>query len=69
MTELRSISELKKLLAGDCKIEKIQPPMIASDIEVNVVTITVLCPDGKTQLIRAYREEAQALREFVRSLL
>jgi len=68
MTEFRSISELKKLLADNCKIEKIQPPMIASDIEVNVVTVTVLCPDGKTQTIRAYREEAHALREFVRNL-
>ncbi len=68
MTEFRSISELKKLLAVNCKVEKIQPPMIASDIEVNVVTVTVLCPDGKTQTIRAYREEAHALREFVRKL-
>jgi hypothetical protein len=68
MTEIRAISELKKLLAGRCKIEKIQPPMLASDIEVNVVTVVLLCPDGKTQTIRAYREEAQALREFVRSL-
>jgi hypothetical protein len=26
----------------------------------------VAFPDGRTQTIRAYREEAQALREFIR---
>jgi len=26
-----------------------------------------VCPDGKTQTIRAYREEAQSLREFIRT--
>jgi hypothetical protein len=31
------------------------------------VTLTVAFPDGKTQTIRAYREEAQALREIIRT--
>ena len=66
-SEFRSISELKKLLAADCKIEKINPPVFASDAEVNIVTVTVAFPDGKTQTIRAYREEAHALREFIRT--
>ena len=66
--EFKSISEVKKLIAENCKIEKIQPQIIASDIEVNVVTVTLVCPDGKTHTIRAFREEAHALREFVRNL-
>ena len=65
--EFRSISELKKLLASNCKREKVYPPVFASDAEVNILTITVKCPDGKIQPIRAYREEAHALREFLRT--
>jgi hypothetical protein len=66
-SESKSISELKKLLAANCKIEKINPPIFASDAEVNIVTVTLVCPDRKTQTIRAYREEAQSLREFIRT--
>ena len=65
--EFRPISELKKLLASNCKIEKVYPPVFASDAEVNIVTVIVKRPDGKTQTIRAYREEAHALREFLRT--
>jgi hypothetical protein len=65
--EFRSISELRKLLASNCKIEKVYPPVFASDAEVNIVTVLMNCPDGKTQTIRAYREEAHALREFLRT--
>jgi hypothetical protein len=65
--EFRSISELRKLLASNCKIEKVYPHVFASDAEVNIVTVTVICHDGKTQTIRAYREEAHALREFLRT--
>jgi len=49
-SEFQSIFELKKLLAADCKIEKINPPAFASDAEVNnIVTVTLVCPDGKRQ--------------------
>ena len=65
----RSISELNKLLASNCKIEKVYPSVFASDAEVNIVTVTVKCLDGKTQTIRAYREEAHALREFLRTCI
>ena len=65
--DFKSISELKKLLAANCKIEKIHPPVFASDAEVNIVTVTVAFSDGKTQTIRAYREEAHALREFIKT--
>ena len=59
-SEFKSVSELKKLLAADYKIEKIDPPVFASDADVNIVTVTSVCPNGKTQTIRAYREEAQS---------
>jgi hypothetical protein len=29
--------------------------------------VIVLCPDGKKETIKAYREEAVALREFIRT--
>lgn len=45
-----------------------QPTVFASDAEVNIVIITVACPDGNTQTIKAYREDAQKLREFIRTL-
>lgn len=62
-----AISQLQDLLAKDCKMQKAQPAMFASDAEVNIVTVTVVCPDGTTHTIRAYKEEAQALREFIRA--
>jgi hypothetical protein len=40
---------------------------MASDAEVNIVIVTVLCSDGKKETIKAYREEAIALREFIRT--
>lgn len=66
-SEFNSVSELKKLLDANCKIEKIQPSVFASDAEVNIVIVTVVCPEGKTQTIKTYREEAAALREFIRT--
>ena len=65
MHRIKRSSFLKKLLAINCKIEKIYPPVFASDAEVNIVTVAVKCPYGKVQSIRAYKEEAHALREFL----
>jgi hypothetical protein len=65
---LDSLTQLKRLLDNDYKIEKIQPPVFASDAEVNIVTVTLICPDGKNETIRAYREESRALREYIRNL-
>ena len=62
----KSILELQKYLVGDCKIESVQPPVFASDADVNIVTVTLICPDGNKHSIRAYRDEARALREFIR---
>jgi hypothetical protein len=55
------------MLASNCKVERVYPQVFASDSEVNIVTVTVKCPDGKIQTIRAYREEAHALRELLRT--
>jgi hypothetical protein len=62
-----SILELQELLDRDCKIEKIYPSVLASDAEVNIVTVEVRCPDKNIHKIRAYREEAMNLREFIRT--
>jgi hypothetical protein len=67
MPELNSISELKKLLDANCKIEKVEPPVYASDAEVNIVKVSIVCPDGKSYTIKAYKEEASTLREFIRT--
>jgi hypothetical protein len=68
LVELEPLTKLKRLLDNDYKIEKIQPPVFASEVEVNIVTVTLLCPDGKKETIRAYREESKALREYIRNL-
>jgi hypothetical protein len=62
----KSIIELQRLLSENCKIENVQPQVIASDAETNIVTVTVVCPEGTKHTIRAYREEASALRDFIR---
>jgi hypothetical protein len=67
MPELDSISELKKLLDANCKIEKVEPPVYASDAEVNIVKVSIVCPDGKSHTIKAYKDEASTLREFIRT--
>ena len=62
-----SILKLQGLLNNGCKIEKIYPSVPGSDAEVNIVTVEVKCPDGQIHKIRAYREEASDLREFIRT--
>jgi hypothetical protein len=66
-SETNAISKVKKLLESNYIIEKVQPPVIASDAEVNIVIVTILCPDGKEETIKAYREQPIALREFIRT--
>ena len=62
-----SIIKLKALLDDNCEIEKIYHQVFASDAETNIVTVELICPDGQTHKIRAYREEAQAVREYLRT--
>ncbi|WP_148700869.1 hypothetical protein [Candidatus Nitrososphaera evergladensis] len=61
-----AIDELKALLHKGCKVQKVQPAVFASDAEVNIVIVTVACPDGRIHTVKAYREEAKELREFTR---
>lgn len=67
VSEFNSISEVKKLLEANCKVEKVEPPVFASDAEVNIVRVSIVCPDGKIHTIKAYKDEASALREFIRT--
>jgi hypothetical protein len=53
-----SITKLQELLDANCRIEKVHPPLLASDAEINIVVVSLTCPDGKTHTIKAYREEA-----------
>ncbi|MDW0191309.1 MAG: hypothetical protein QOC37_05195 [Nitrososphaeraceae archaeon] len=64
-----SILKLQGLLDRGCKIEKIYPSVTASDAEINIVTVEVRCSDGQVHKIRAYREQANDLREFIRTEL
>jgi len=68
LSGFKSISELKKLLDADCRIEKVEPPVYASDIETTIVMVTLKCPDGKNHTIKAYKDESFALREFIRNI-
>jgi hypothetical protein len=62
-----SIAKLQSLLDRDCKIEKTYPSIFGSDAETKIVTVELRCPDGQIHKIRAYNEEANALREFIRT--
>ena len=59
--------KLQGLLDSGCKIEKVYPSVLGSDAEINIVTVEVKCSDGQIHKIRAYREEASDLREFIRT--
>jgi len=64
-----TISKIKELLNKNCTIERVQPAVFASDAEANLVIVTLVCPDGNRHTIKAYREEAIAVREYIRALL
>jgi hypothetical protein len=66
LSEFKSISEIKKFLEAGCKIEKVEPPVYASDIETTIVRVSLKCPDGKVYTIKAFNEESNAVREFIR---
>ena len=69
MVEFESVLKIKGLLNNNYKIEKVEPAVYASDSEVNIVTVTLQAPDGKKEMIRAYREESQAVREYIRNFV
>ncbi|TLX82776.1 MAG: hypothetical protein E6L04_09665 [Thaumarchaeota archaeon] len=59
--------KLQDFLDRGCKIEKVHPSVLGSDAEISIVTVEVKCSDGQIHKIRAYREEASDLREFIRT--
>jgi hypothetical protein len=61
------INKIKELLDRNCNIEKVYPQVFGSDAETNIVTVELKCPDGTSHKIRAYGENAQAVREFLRT--
>jgi hypothetical protein len=46
--EFESISELKKLLAQNYNIEKVESCMLVSDAKVNIVKVALVSTNGKT---------------------
>jgi hypothetical protein len=46
-SKIQPIMELQKLLSVNCKIESVYPTVLVSDAEVNIVTVTVICPQGQ----------------------
>ena len=64
-----SILKLQGLLDRGCRIEKIYPGVTASDAEINISNSRGQVSDGQIHKIRAYREEANDLREFIRTEL
>ncbi len=63
-----SITKLKELMSKNCRVEKVQPEIFASDTEVNIVIVSVVCPDGHLHTIKAFRDEARMLREYIRAM-
>ena len=64
--ELTSIKKLQELIDNNYKIEKVHPPIFGSDVEINIVTVTLISENGKKESIRAYGEESNQLREHIR---
>ncbi|HEY7108563.1 MAG TPA: hypothetical protein VH415_03960 [Nitrososphaeraceae archaeon] len=62
-----SINKIKELLERNCSVKKVYPQVFGSDAETNIVTVELECPDGTHHKIRAYGENAQAVREFLRT--
>ena len=58
--------KLQGLLDKGCRIVRIYPRVFGSDTETNIVTVEVSCPDKNIHKIRAFRDEATDLREFIR---
>ena len=58
--------KLQDLLDRGCRVVKVYPSVFGSDAETNIVTVEVSCPDNNIHKIRAFRDEAIDLREFIR---
>ncbi len=61
------IAELRNLLANSCKIRKVHPAVCVSDAEVSNVLVALASPSSQTHAIKAYKDGAKAIREFIRA--
>ena len=65
--DYNSIKKLQDLLKNDYEIMKIHPPIIGSDVEINLVNVTLNSKnEDKKETIRAYGQESHELREYIR---
>jgi hypothetical protein len=64
--ESTSIRKLQDLINNNFKIEKIYPLIFGSDVEINIITVTLISENGKKESIRAYGDESHQLREYIR---
>jgi hypothetical protein len=60
-SDIQPILELQRLHFMNCKIEIVYSTSPLSDAEINIATVTIICPQGTTHTIRSYREEASEL--------
>ncbi|MGD1836230.1 MAG: hypothetical protein ACPKPY_06940 [Nitrososphaeraceae archaeon] len=62
-----SIRKLQDLLNNNYEIVKVYPPIIGSDVEINIVIISLISKnEEKKETIRAYGQESHELREYIR---
>lgn len=64
--ELTSIKKLQQLIDNNYKIKKVHPPIFGSDAEINIITVTLISENEKTESIRAYGDESHQLRDYIR---
>jgi hypothetical protein len=62
------LSEFETLLDYGYKIEKIRPSEFNTAAKINRLEVILMSYQGEKKSIRGIGEEAQALRQFIRSL-
>ena len=62
------LSEFEKLLDDGYKIEKIRPSEFNNAAKINSLEVILISYQGEKKSIKGIGEEAQALRQFIRSL-
>jgi hypothetical protein len=62
------LSEFEKLLDDGYKIEKIRPSEFNTAAKINSLEVILISYQGEKKSIKGTGEEAQALRQFIRSL-
>ena len=62
------LSEFEKLLDDGYKIEKIRPSEFNTAAKINSLEVILISYQGEEKSIKGIGEEAQALKQFIRSL-